>query len=208
MTDFWPSIEDQLADLNRQATTVLDCSVPAPSGLPPTGSWIRAMKVDDDARGRPAGPWHSVAGWDGMMGSLSTRCRRRPGRAIAYALDRILGSPSPWPRLPSWERFGLLVGAERPSEDACQQCDVGPARDAARDRQATEAASLEAFDDAARALAENTRSTTPSAVVGSVSPPRSVERMTAPIVQERTSVLALADLRDELDRESVPEIVQ
>lgn len=145
MTAFWPSLDDQLADLNERASTELDQGnrYPAPDGLPPVGSWIRAMKVDDDSRGTPAGPWHTVAGWDGRWGRLSTRCRGKPGKPISYGLDRLLGGRATMARWPSWKRYALLVQPERPDEGACQQCDARLERDAA--------AVVKAREDAERA---------------------------------------------------------
>ncbi len=142
MTAFWPSIEDQLAELNDRAGRELERMTPPPDGLPPTGSWIRAMRVDDDARGTPATPWHYVAGWDGPIGCLSTRCRRRTGGTLSDALEHYLGTPPRW-----WSRSRgrarLLVEPERPSQDACRQCDIGLARDADRLAAADRAAELE-----------------------------------------------------------------
>lgn len=56
MTAFWPSIEDQLAVLNQQATLALEDLEPEPDGLPSTASWIRAVRIDDDAQTIPLGP--------------------------------------------------------------------------------------------------------------------------------------------------------
>lgn len=130
MTDFWPSLEEQLADLNHTAAAVLERTHAAPDGLPPTGFWIRAMRVDRDARAIPATPWHVVAGWDGPIGTLSTRCRRRPGQAIHTALCDYLGEV-PWSRRRPWERHILVVEPQQPADDVCRQCTIGLERDAA-----------------------------------------------------------------------------
>lgn len=122
-------VEDELAALNELARETFDRIVPAPDGLPPTGSWIRATKIDMDARGTPAGPWHLVVGWDGLIGCLSTRCRRRPHGTIIDGLGAYLGQAARY----RWVggRYALLVETERPAEGACGQCDRLLARDAA-----------------------------------------------------------------------------
>jgi hypothetical protein len=144
--DFWASIEDQLAELNEQATAVLDHTTPAPDGLPPRGSWIRAMKVDDDAHAKPASPWHYVAGWDSWVGCLSTRCCRCPRGNINSALAHYLGETSKY-RHRRWDRLTLVIAAERPPEGACGQCDISLAREAARAVAAVEAAEIERVAD-------------------------------------------------------------
>lgn len=127
---FSATVEGQLTELNAQAASVLDRTTPAPPGLPPAGSWIRAVKVDDDARVKMATPWHHVEGWDALIGCLSTRCRRRPGDQIRYGLQHYLGQAER--RRLAWQRYQLLTSGTRPEEGACRQCDISLARDAAR----------------------------------------------------------------------------
>jgi len=133
MTAYWPELEDQLEDLNNRASTVLTRH-PKPDGLPAIGSWIRAVSVDDDLKVKPITPWHYVAGWNGYIGDLSLRCRRRPGSAISGAVSVYLGKPR-------WRRDrALLVEPERPEEGACRQCDLSLARDVEREVSAERAA--------------------------------------------------------------------
>ncbi len=140
MRDFWPSIDKDLAALNAKAAALLENIKPAPDGLPPSGSWIRAMQLDDDGRGKPASPWHYVVGWNGHIGTLSVRCRVRPSQAIQYAVAHQVGQASRFRR--SWERQVLLIAPERPAEDVCRQCLTGLERDAAAVVAAQQAAEL------------------------------------------------------------------
>jgi hypothetical protein len=129
VAEFWPSIEEQLASLNRHAADVLQEHEPAPEGLPPAGSWIRALKVDDDLQATPASPWHLVAGWDSEFGHLMLRCRQRgPGDRLAWALENFLGAPLQNRR--RWQRFILAVEADLPAEGGCGACRRLVARDA------------------------------------------------------------------------------
>lgn len=131
MTAFWDSVDGQLADLNRQAAQALDDLVPEPEGLPPTGSWIRAYVLDDDAQAAPASPWHHVTGWQGRWGVLSTRCRGRPGQVISAAVRSHVGVPATWwNRGRRGDRYILDVSLERPADGVCRQCEIGLARDA------------------------------------------------------------------------------
>ena len=126
----WPALEAQLAELDDRAVRELGELHPEPEGLPPAGSWIRAVQVDDDGHARPMTPWHVVKGWDAPIGCLSMRCRRAPRGTIVDALAEFLGEP-----LPGWWRRGrrrprLLVEPGAPAE-ACKQCEIGLTRDAA-----------------------------------------------------------------------------
>lgn len=136
------ALEDQLADLNDRASSLLT-GHPRPDGLPATGSWIRAVTVDDDLRAAPVTPWHYVVGWDGHLGVLSTRCRRRPGSNLSAAVAAHIGDKPWWRR----DRVRLELAAVRPRRRACRQCDLGLARDAAAvtaaERAATTARYLE-----------------------------------------------------------------
>ncbi|CAN5190361.1 hypothetical protein BH24CHL7_BH24CHL7_06680 [soil metagenome] len=119
------TVESQLADLNAKATVTLRRGMAAPAGLPPAGSWIRAITVDDDARATPRTPWHSVVGWDIPLGCLSTRCRRRSGTAVSIGTsDYVGGGPN------ARRQYSLEVLPDRPSEGSCRQCDKGHERDA------------------------------------------------------------------------------
>jgi hypothetical protein len=141
-------LDDQLAALNRSAAMTLERLHPEPPGLPPPGSWIRVMRLDDDARAKPVTPWHYVIGWDAPIGCLSTRCRRRAGRDLNVALDRFRGvmpqlaGQQDW-RYRQWERAALLVEPDRPADGACGTCVVGLERDAAAEVRARKAAELE-----------------------------------------------------------------
>jgi hypothetical protein len=124
----WQELEDQLAELNELATQELEQGHPAPDGLPPKGSWIRAITVDDDGHPKRHTPWHYVVGWDGQIGCLSVRCRRRTSGMLAYAIRAHRGEPnSRWDRPPSGTRLLMAPGA--PAE-ACRQCELGLRRDA------------------------------------------------------------------------------
>jgi hypothetical protein len=140
MTRDWRDIvEADLAELNARATATLDEEdEPEPPGSPPADSWVRAVRVDDDARATPAGPWHCVAGWDRALGDLSLRCSRRPGKPVSYGLRQYLGETPSWP-FRSWERYSLLVAPRRPRGRLCRQCLARLARE-----QAAVAAELEA----------------------------------------------------------------
>lgn len=139
----WRDVVDaQLAELNTRATATLDRMAPAPDGLPPAGSWIRVVKLNDDGQGKPVTPWHHVVGWDGPIGCLSTRCRRRT--SFSEALNHYLGLPPRWYDR-SRGRLRLLVRAERPADDACGQCTLGLERDAAAAAKAQRDAELEAL---------------------------------------------------------------
>jgi hypothetical protein len=142
--DWRDVVNAQLGELNDSATATLDQGTPAPDGLPPTGSWIRVVKLDDDLLERPETPWHCVVGWDKPIGCLSIRCRRRPGRGISHAVSVHVGQPNGdyW-----WLRrrpgFRLRVEHDRPAGDVCRQCMIGLDRDVAREGAAERAAELE-----------------------------------------------------------------
>ncbi|HYK96142.1 MAG TPA: hypothetical protein VE011_09795 [Candidatus Dormibacteraeota bacterium] len=133
MSEPWRELEKQLAELNELASdrlSDLQDLDPAPAGLPPAGSWIRAARTDLDGVTEPIGPWHLVTGWNGRSGSISLRCSHyRPGWALREAVSAYVGEPaSGWPRR-AGNRPRLLVAPGAPSE-ACRRCDSALERDA------------------------------------------------------------------------------
>lgn len=141
MTDLWPEVAADLEAIIRRAGD-LDDRYPEPAGLPRTGSWIRAIHVDDDNRGRPETPWHLASGWRPRWGTYSTRCASRASRPLAQALKTYTGQPLP---RRSWDRYILEVLDERPAEGACRQCTTSIARDEARVVRAAEEAHIAAL---------------------------------------------------------------
>jgi hypothetical protein len=147
--DLEAQLEAQLGELNELATRQLEFNEdlePAPDGLPPAGSWIRAQRVDLDGVARPIGPWHLVTTWNASSGCLSVRCSRyRPGYVLREAVSAYLGQSGPWHRRDG--RTRLLVAPGAPAE-ACRRCEAALARDA----MAREAAAAEADRQATLAL--------------------------------------------------------
>lgn len=143
MTELWDSVASDLDTILRLAPS-LD-QHPAPDGLPPVGTWIRAVYLDDDARPQPETPWHWFAGWNGERGNFATRCcRQRPGSDLQAAMGRYLGEPARWPT-----RSRLEVALNRPRRRACRKCVVGLERDQVRQ---VEAARQARFAELAAAL--------------------------------------------------------
>lgn len=113
------SVEDALSELNTLAHRELDAKrYDAPEGCPPEGSWIRAMKYDDDLIGRPLGVWHRAGTWDTRCGRFGVRCSTRAGRDVCSGLEGRGG-------------MRLAVMADQPAEGACRRCILGIERDAA-----------------------------------------------------------------------------
>ena len=131
MSELWESVASDLETILRTATS-LERS-PTPDGLPPAGTWVRAVYLDDDARPEPVTPWHFFGGWNGQHGNVTTRCRRlHVGSDLEAAIGNYIGDPSPW-RSP---RTRLQVELDRPAAGACRKCTAGLERDATRAREA------------------------------------------------------------------------
>jgi hypothetical protein len=126
VSDLSDLVDEQLAELNERASAELEDLAPAPPGLPPAGSWIRAYQLDDDAIAHPRGPWHVAMPWDPRgRRHFSVRCSTRPSSAISLALAIPGYGRSPRTR-------GLLVALDRPAEGACARCVAALERDVAQ----------------------------------------------------------------------------
>lgn len=141
MSELWERVEADLDGILRSHGGDLDTAPGAPDGLPPVGTWIRAVYLDDDLKPKPETPWHWFAGWRvyGRWETYMTRCRTmRPGRALDDALDRYIGQPSAY----SEPRRRLEVELRRPRRRVCRKCSVALERDESRRAEAAAAGRL------------------------------------------------------------------